>query len=157
MQVITDVKPVRVFIIMNKLFTLLSLIVLLGFSQCKRDDGIPSLCFTPDVPVQISINMDLPLYQDLKIPGQWIYLEGGNNGVFLVHNYDDNFIALDRIIVNAADSCNRAIADSASPFLFNCNKTIKYDYYGGILDGDTRCPLKAYPVYVNGNFLTIRN
>lgn len=157
MQATMVAKQVRVFISMNKQLALLSILILFAFSQCKKDDGLPNSCFIPNSPVQISVNMDLPLYQDLKLIGQWIYLDGGVNGIFLVHNYDDNFIALDRYITNAPDSCNQAIADSTSPFLYNCDKTIKYEYYGGVVSSSTVCPLKGYQVIVNGNFLTIRN
>lgn len=56
------------------------LLVVFCFSSCSNDDDETLL---PDVPVDISVNLNLPQYIDLQTPTGWAYLTGGIKGIVI--------------------------------------------------------------------------
>ena len=57
---------------MQKLFLLLILII---FFSCEKNDNDD---FLPTTTVDITINLNLPQYQNLLIPTGWVYIEQGS-------------------------------------------------------------------------------
>ncbi|MCK9481202.1 MAG: hypothetical protein M0R38_05505 [Bacteroidia bacterium] len=146
------------------LFTLivLTLCIVLTYSCNKNNDKD----VIPNVPVSIRVNMELPLYSKLLIPGNYIYLEGGNKGITLFHGFDDQYYATDRICpYQPFDACSKVELDSN--FTFRCGSSIngifeqccasKFQYDGQISNGPAIYPLKSYRVYRSGNILDIAN
>lgn len=93
---------------MKKTFSIISFFILLTFSllnlnSCNTQDTVS--CF-PNAPVNVSINLNLPAYNNLNQPGGWIYLnlEGstGTRGLIVVRRSDTQFMAYDR---NAPHIC----------------------------------------------------
>ena len=69
-------------------YYLLALIVpTLFFVSCK-EQNYP----IPDVPVNMSINLDLPSYNALNAPGGYAYVTGGSRGIVVYRNFDE-FVA----------------------------------------------------------------
>ncbi|MCU7619147.1 hypothetical protein NZ698_18360 [Chryseobacterium sp. PBS4-4] len=93
---------------MKKTFSIISIFILLTFSllnlnSCNTQDTVS--CF-PNAPVNVSINLNLPAYNNLNQTGGWIYLnlEGstGTRGLIVVRRSDTQFMAYDR---NAPHIC----------------------------------------------------
>ena len=57
---------------------LLFLCLLIPFLSCEKNETIDLL---PEVPVDISINLDLPQYIELQTPSGWVYTTGLNDGI----------------------------------------------------------------------------
>ncbi len=165
MQVTTVEKQVKVFTPMRKL----AVILFFAFVASGCDDNTPpnGQVFIPDVPVSITVNMDLPLHFHLQNLGGFSLLEGGHRGIFLVHNFDDEFYALERTCTFHPDvDCSFVQVDSANIQLrcgvyendtFNqCCQSL-YSFDGFVLQGPSRFPLKRYNVLRNGSLITIRN
>jgi hypothetical protein len=73
----------------GKILILVLLISL--FFQCKNNKNP-----VPDVYVDFYINIEDPVYSSVKIPGNYLYLKGGVNGIILYHTVDDRYKAFER-------------------------------------------------------------
>lgn len=137
-------------------------------SSCKDNNPYTGECFIPDAIVNEVINMDLPSYFVLQNLGEHITLESaGNRGVFLVHYFDDAFYALERTCPYQSDNdCSYVTVDSTNlrlrcgqyqdtGFVACCGSEYQWD--GFLLEGPSRCGLKAYRVSRQGNTLFINN
>lgn len=79
---------------MKKTFSILSIFILLVFSTLStnscgsREDTVS--CF-PSVPINVSINLNLPAYNKLNYDNGWIYLneqQSGTRGLIVVRTAD---------------------------------------------------------------------
>lgn len=128
------------------------------FQGCNSDDGAVSC--VPNMIVNVSININLPLYSNLNNPGGWVYVDGataGSRGLIVVRTAS-GFKAYDRnaphicpgektTLVVKEDIKIVCEADGAEWILLTGQPT-KVAY---------RAP-KTYQVYVNTNgTLTITN
>ena len=165
MRGIMEEKQVKVFTTMRKL----AIILLMGIFVSGCDDDTPTngQVFIPNVPVSITVNMDLPSHFHLQNLGGFSLLEGGHRGIFLVHNFDDEFYAIERTCTFDPDlDCGHIQVDTTNIQL-RCgvyeNDTFKqccqslYGFDGFVLQGPSRFPLKRYNVFRNGSLLTVRN
>jgi len=150
---------------MHKVY-ILSILCLFA-SACNDNTPTNGQVFIPDVPVSITVNMDLPLHYHLQNLGGYSLLEGGNRGVFLVHNFDDEYYALERTCTFDPDlDCSHIQIDTANIQLrcgtydndtfAQCCQSL-YSFDGFVLQGPSRFALKRYQVFRNGNLLTVRN
>jgi Rieske Fe-S protein len=151
---------------MNRIF-LFFIVVIFTASSCQ-DDEVFSECYLPAVGVNITINTDLPTNFHLKSLGSYSYLDGGQNGVILMHDFNDEFVALERTCTHLPDnSCSRIFVDSIN-LLLRCgtfeNDTTwneccpsQFEYSGLLRTGPARCNLQPYSVIANGSTLSIRN
>lgn len=160
-------KQGKGFTIIRKLsLFLIGLYMALHFSACGGD---PGLTYTdiPDAPVNLTINMDLPLYYHLYTMGSFSYHAGGHKGVLLVHNFDDEFYAFERTCTHNPDlTCSKVEVDS---LLLNirCGSYVngkfesccdsKFFFNGQLEQGPAQLPLKQFPVIRNGSVLSINN
>jgi nitrite reductase/ring-hydroxylating ferredoxin subunit len=71
---------------------LLALAVPMAMAACKKENNAG----VPPVAMDISINVNLPEYVDLQVPGGWVYLTGGSQGLIVYRVNNDEFTALDR-------------------------------------------------------------
>lgn len=128
------------------------------FQGCNSDDGTVSC--VPNTIVNVSININLPLYSNLNNPGGWVYVNGtmaGTRGIIVVRTAS-GFKAYDR---NAPHIC-----PGAETTLYVKNDiSIVCDADNSewiLLTGQptkvaNRAP-RTYQVYVNANgTLTITN
>ena len=99
--------PAYIRIVKRLLFLFLPLALLMG-SSCKKENqsGVPP------VALDISVNINLPEYAALQVPGGWAYLTGGSQGLIVYRNGDE-FTALDRHCpVNPENLCRVFVDDS---------------------------------------------
>ncbi len=137
------------------------------YTSCKSDDIYSGDCYVPDIPVNITINMSFAEHFLLQNMGEYKYLEGGNRGIFLVHNYDDYYYAIERTCTYQSDlECSKIFVDSLNlqlrcgtetdtGFVECC--TSKFTFDSRVIAGPSRCNLKTYRVNKSGNTLYINN
>lgn len=121
----------------------------------------------PGGPVSHSLNLSLPQYSYLTIPGNFIYLDGGYKGVLVMHDFDGNWYAYERACgwepVNACakvevDSLEfniRCGSYSAGKFQACCSS--KYSFNGFPIEGPTVQGLRRYNISRLGNIVSIYN
>ncbi|MDG2455309.1 MAG: hypothetical protein P8N47_05840 [Bacteroidia bacterium] len=142
---------------------------LLLFNQsCKPDNQFTGDCFIQDAAVNITINMDLPEYFNLRNLGEFASFESqGHRGVYVIHNYDDMYYAIERTCTYQSEmDCARVTLDNDilqlrcgtlqdTTFSPCCGSV--YDFNSGFISGPTRCNLKTYRVAKSGNSLFVSN
>ena len=141
--------------------------LIVGTSSCKDDGIYNGDCFIPEVAVNEVVNMSLPSYFHLQSLGGHVMLDAGNKGIFLVHNYDDQFYAVERTCTYQSDqSCSEIHVDSfnlrlrcgtyADTGFVECCAS-KFQFSGLLTEGPARCNLKPYRVAVDGNNIYVTN
>jgi nitrite reductase/ring-hydroxylating ferredoxin subunit len=150
-------------IILGLVFTLLGFV----YAGCDSDPIYSGECFVPEIPVNITLNMSLPEYFLLQNTGEYRYVEGGNRGVFVVHNYDDLYYAIERTCTYQSDNaCAKIFVDSTTlqlkcgtevdtGFVECCNSRFLFD--SRVVNGPARCNLKTYRINLSGTTLYINN
>lgn len=148
------------------------ILFLFGFlaTSCDPDDPFEGGdCFIPEVAVNLTINMNLPEYFNLQNLGEFVSFENeGHRGVYVIHNYDDFFYAIERTCPYQSDNdcaqvtldndilqlrCGEFVSDTS--FSECCAST--YDFNSARLTGPTICNLKTYRVNRSGNVLYVSN
>jgi len=151
----------------NRLLIVFTLLLgSLSWHSCVEDNG---LVYTdiPDGPVNLTINLDLPLHFHLNNMGTFAYFAGGHKGVLLIHNFDDQFYAFERTCTHQPDlSCSRVEVDSLLLDI-RCGSyedgqwteccTSRFFFNGQVEQGPAQLPLKQFSTAKNGSILTVRN
>lgn len=158
-----DAKVVRAFIRTLKAASLLCFFA--AFQACDDDPGGDHP--VPAASVNLTINTDLPTYFKLKNLGSYVYEDGGNRGILVIHGFDDQFYAFDRLCTHLPDlTCSLIHVDSMNLNLrcghFSDTTWVpccesKYQMDGLVQQGPAKYPLRQYPVAINGSILYIRN
>lgn len=131
--------------------------------SCK-DESRTNFC-TPEVFVDAYVNTALPQYQQLNIIGGWAYVPGGNRGLFLYRNVNDEVVAFDRnCTYQPFDSCSTVSLNNSEAFL-QCGSysgtdwkaccNTKYNLEGFPYEGFARCALRKYNVSRNGSVIRV--
>lgn len=152
---------------MNKPGYILILLGLMVNQSCKPNDPFIGDCFIPNQAVNITINMDLPAYFNLQNLGEYLEIKQGNRGVYVIHNFDDRYYAVERTCPYQSDEpCAQVYLNETSLQLIcgqqkdtvftPCCGSI-YDFNGMYLSGPARCNLKTYSLVKQGNTLYINN
>jgi nitrite reductase/ring-hydroxylating ferredoxin subunit len=143
-------------------------LLLLGSLACKKDNPVQNADEIPNVPVNLTVNMDLPQHFDLQQPGQWKQYDGGVKGIVVYHSYDGQFYAFDRnCSYKPFDAC-AVLEVEDNNLYFHCGKTVndtftkccdsRFELSSGFpVEGPATKPLKIYSVYREGNTLYIGN
>lgn len=147
------INPAYIRIVNRSHFLFLQLMVVLATS-CKKENQTG----VPPVQLDISININLPEYADLQVPGGWAYLTGGSQGLIVYRVSNDEFSALDRHCpVNPENLCRVTVDDSqvVAKDTACCEATFL------IQDGQplsvSGIALRKYSTIFNGNTLRIYN
>lgn len=132
------------------------LILCLGFlllsSKCNNQNQHP----VPFVPVDVTIDIQLPSYSNLQGVGGWTYLNGGSRGIIVYRKGIDEFVAFDRH--SPADlngSCPFVLYPDDQNFLQlidSCNNAI-FSLYDGSPVSNSIHGLRQYATQFNGNNL----
>jgi hypothetical protein len=160
---------------MNK-FIIITCLAMMCFS-CSKDSSSTngSNTYFPPVIVNIQgINLDFPDNAVLTQIQGWKYFPGGNRGIILYHNINDEFVAFDLTCPVDPQKCTFVSMDSLNNFYkcahYNnsatqpiscgaqwfCNS--KFDCASGYpISGSASKPLVQYIVRRSGNVLSISN
>ena len=139
---------------MKKIFFLAAIVLSLGCANNTVDTN----CF-PFITVNETINLDLPQFIDLQVPGGWAYANGGLQGLIVYNLNGVQFKAFDRLCPGQNLSwCSQMIVDNNLRILCSCDDS-EYNILNGapLTEGST-CFANEYLVdNVNGSLLRITN
>jgi hypothetical protein len=140
-------------------------------ASCKKDSNNSSASKYNPVPlvtVNIPIDLNLPQYQKLNYMGGYVYIDNaGYKGIVVVHDYNDQFVAMDRACpFHPTASCAKLVADNSglnficgtqttNGFLACCDS--KYDLDGFKISGSTQYNMKRYTLSKDGTSIYISN
>lgn len=146
---------------------ILFLIVFLFFNNCSKDPS-NGYYYIPEVYVNKTVNLDLPSYQSLSIPGNFVYFPNdGYHGIILYHAIDNTYIAFERACTyRPMDDCSIVSVDHSNTYMrcghYDGNDFTEccashFDMDGNPLKGPAQYALKRYTVNLVSNKLTITN
>jgi hypothetical protein len=132
------------------------LVFCLGFillsAKCNNQNQHP----VPFVPVDITIDIQLPSYSNLQGVGGYTYLNGGSKGIIVYRKGIDEFVAFDRHAPSDIDgSCPFALYPDDQNFLQlidSCNNAV-FSLYDGSPVSNSIFGLRQYATQFNGNNL----
>jgi hypothetical protein len=92
----------------------ISLFFLIIFTySCKKNRNHP----VPNLPFDITININLPTYSALEGVGGWTYVSGGSKGIVVYRKSIDEFIAFDRHSPAKDGTCEKPLEVDSNNFL----------------------------------------
>ena len=127
-------------------------------SSCYKNQLSP----VPDIPFDVTIDINYPLYSELNGVGGWTYLDGyGSRGLIIYRKSIDEFVAFDRHSPSDTNaSCQYPLYPSVDNFLVlidSCNNT-SFSLYDGSPISNSPIGLRQYQTLFDGfNLLRIRN
>jgi len=125
------------------------LLVGLLFS-CKKNNSNP----VPNIPFDITININLPSYSNLIGVSGWAYVNGGSKGIIVYRRGIDEFIAFDRHSpADVNGDCATPLYPDADNYLQlndDCNSATFSLYDGSPISGSDY-GLRQYQTAWNGN------
>lgn len=126
--------------------------LLLLSAKCNNQNQHP----VPFVPVDVTIDMQLPSYSNLQGVGGWTYLNGGSRGIIVYRKAIDEFVAFDRHAPSDPEgSCPMALYPDDQNFLQlidSCNNAV-FSLYDGSPVSNSIFGLRQYATQFNGNNL----
>ena len=138
-------------------------------SSCKKSNTNTTPNPVPYEPISLTMNLNNPLYSPLLNQGGYVYVDNyGYKGLVIVHDYADQYWAMDRSCpYHVTSTCGKVVMQKAglgiacgsyganNVFKACCSSTYSLD--GNILTGPTTFPLRRYSVAINGEILTVTN
>lgn len=97
-----------------KLVFILLLAGLTVSSSCKKKNNLNPV---PSIPLDITININLPSYNALTGVGGWAYVEGGSKGIVVYRRSIDEFVAFDRHSPANDGTCEQSLVTNEDNFL----------------------------------------
>ena len=123
----------------------------------------------PYVPVNKTINMDLPSYSNLTNIGGYVVIGNvGYKGIIVYHSGNDKYVAMERACTyQSTDDCAIVTVDNSGTFI-RCGHYAATDWVSCcdskftmdgniVLNGPAKYPLRHYQVFRSGNTLTVTN
>jgi hypothetical protein len=126
--------------------------ILLLSSKCNNQNQNP----VPFVPVDVTIDIQLPSYSNLQGVGGWTYLNGGSRGIIVYRKGIDEFVAFDRHSpADVSGTCPLPLYPDSQNFLQlkdSCNNAV-FSLYDGSPVSNSIYGLRQYATQFNGNNL----
>lgn len=141
----------------HRLLPLLGIFSLM-FASCKKESNTTA-GGVPFNQVDIQININNPAYNDLAVPGGWLYLTGGSLGIIVYRNTIDTFTALDRHCpYQPQDLCQVAVdSTEITARDADCCGSAFLIIDGSVTQGPSALGLQQYNTTFNGTTLRIFN
>ena len=130
---------------------------LILLSGCIKYNQTP----VPNIPFDLTIDLNLPSYDALNGTGGWAYVNGGSRGIIVYRRSIDEFVAFDRHSpADAEGSCAQPLFPTFDNFLVlkdTCNAAT-FSLYDGMPLTGSEFTLRQYQTNYNGsNLLRIFN
>lgn len=143
---------------MKKLL-IFSLSVIL-FASCSKDSTINNNNpYLPNYPVDLTINLNLPEYNNLQFVSNSVYINtgvAGIRGVFIFNAGSNNYVAFDAACPNQALSSCSTMTINGIKAVCACDDA-EYSFFTGQAQGK-QYPMKQYRVQqVNATTLRVYN
>ena len=146
-----------------KAMTIKSLFFLFGIyllSSCEDDDTLRNNPFLPDLGFNVSLDLDLPQYNNLKFPGNFEIVPNlGVRGVIIYNLNNDQYFAWEASDPNhIPNDCSRMTVTGITAFCPCTNDNHEYSIITGQqTQGDGGLSMKPYRIERTGNTLIISN
>lgn len=128
---------------------ILFLLLALVFASCHTNNQNP----VPNIPFDVTIDMNLPTYDDLLGVGGYAYVNAGSRGVIVYRRGIEDFVAFDRHSpADPSGSCGTPLTPDSSNFLMLndiCNDA-QFSLYDGSPINGSDYGLRQYAVAWNG-------
>ena len=139
---------------MKKLFLIVSVV----FLWVSCDDPQPN-DLLPHREVDVSVDLNLPMYQNLLLPGGYAFTpttsEYGFKGIF-IYNRNGRYVAFDRACPHLAVNACAAMTFDGLYLICTCDGT-KFNPINGGTSSTVEFQAREYHVTVYGNVLKINN
>jgi hypothetical protein len=133
-----------------KLRIILSFLLFFLILGCKKNKYHP----VPNVPTDITININLPSYIALTGVSGWAYVNGGSRGIIVYRRGIDDFVAFDRHSPADPDGiCPQPLIPDPNNFLTlvdSCNNAT-FSLYDGSPQSNSEFGLWMYQTSWSGN------
>lgn len=139
---------------MKNLTFVIFIFIICGCSKDRVSNNNP---FIPNVPVNYSIDLNLPQYNNLKFPSNGMLItdiNAGYNGL-IVFNTGSGYNAFDANCPNLSLSTCSRLTINGIEAICPCDN-VKYDLFTGTSPGQ-KYNLKFYRVEASGNIIRIYN
>ncbi len=114
--------------------------------------------FIPYVPVDFSVNVNLPAYINLTVPSGHVTVTGGSKGIILYRYTLDQFVALDRhATTDIPEGCQVEVSEDGLIITDPCSNSEWLIIDGSVISGDAVYPLHRYATQWNDPILTVFN
>ena len=127
--------------------------------SCDNDDANRNNQFLPDVPVNFSLNLNLPQYVSLKSPGGTFVETGSNRGIkgVVIYNLNNStYFAYELSDPNHAPNECSALMINGIEGTCGCEDQNTYTLITGQpVEGTKGFPLRAYVARRQGNLLSV--
>ena len=95
-------------------------VVILTFSNCSND--IQNNDILPNIPVNETIDLNLPQYINLIVPGGWAYAPGGVKGIIIYNINGTQFKAFERSAPHISPSnCSQMTVENGIKMKCSCD------------------------------------
>ena len=114
----------------------------------------------PNANVDIFLFPNTPEFTGLDMPENWVYINGGVNGILIYHNAIEGFIAYDRACPNdPLNSCEQIYVDKDNLNTLSCYccESQYFIFDGSVIRGPSVQALHRYRTYFDGHRLVISN
>ena len=136
------------------------LCVTICFFSCSDDNGNNDVL--PSVNINETINLDLPQYIELQVPGSWAYAPGGIKGIkgLIIYNINGTqYKAYERSCPHLSpSSCSQMVIENSIKMVCPCDNS-KFNILNGspLTDRINNAAREYLVTPINGNTLRITN
>lgn len=124
--------------------------IILFLNSCNKDKMNP----VPNISFDMTININLPSYNELNGVGGWCYVNGGSRGIVVYRKSIEEFVAFDRHSPMDPDgTCFLPLFIDSNNFLQlndTCNNA-KFSLYDGSPIANSNFGLRQYATTFDGN------
>ena len=134
---------------MNKFFIFLFLLLL---TACSKNDALNRCNYLLNLAVNVTINLNLPLYSQLQFTSNSVYIANQGNGGIIVTNVGTGLRAWDASDPNHTPSSCSIMQIVGANAKCGCQDANEYSLFtGGSLGTQLPCGLKEYRVSPSGS------
>ncbi len=140
---------------MRKFF--FAIITILAFSNCTNNSQNNDIL--PYVVVNETINLSLPAYVNLTVPGGWAYTSGGVNGIIIYNISGTQFKSYERSAPHISpSSCSQMVVENSIRMKCPCDDS-EFNILNGapLTDGISFSAREYLVTNLNGTVLRITN
>ncbi|ESU23124.1 hypothetical protein FEDK69T_12740 [Flavobacterium enshiense DK69] len=139
-----------------KRYFYLILLTAITFIGCHKDDGPNNNNpYLPNYTVNLQVNMNLPGYSQLLVPGNGAYIDGNGVRGIIIFYTGSGYNAFDAACPNQSlSSCSTMTIDGINA-ICSCDEK-KYNLFDGRAR-DMQYPMKQYRTSVSNNVIHVYN
>lgn len=140
---------------MKKYFIINLILVIVIVWGCRKERDYDH--YVPRVATNVTINLNLPEYNDLLNPGGWAYVLGGSRGIVVYRASETDFSAYDRHCpYNVVEGCKISIIEGSIAEDTECCHS-QFEVITGIpISGKAERPLQSFKTHFNPNAKSLR-